>query len=134
MRTTVVPLAICLIWLCPAPARDDEGSDIRYDPATVVDVDGYVTEIREVAAPAALRGIHLLITSERSGEVDAYLGPSSFVREFVESFGKRSQVQVVGSKVKTANTSCVLARLVRKGSTTLYLRDERGNPFWARTT
>lgn len=128
-----VPLAVCLFWLYPAPARDD-GGEIRYDPSTVVDIEGYVSDIREVSAPAAVRGIHLVINSERGGEVDTYLGPTWFVSEFVENFGKRSQVQVTGSKVKVGNSSCILARLIKKGSTTLYLRDERGNPFWPRST
>ena len=128
-----VPLAMGLLWLAPAPAREDDG-EIRYDPSTVVEVDGYVADIHEVAAPTAIRGIHITINSEHGGDVDAYLGPTSFVRDFIENFGKRSQVHVSGSKVKTGNSTCVLARLIRKGETTLYLRDERGNPLWTRTT
>ena len=128
MRSSVL-LTFCLI---PFIVGDDR--EIRYDPATVVNITGVVEDIREVLAPPAVRGIHFLIKAETGGVVDAYLGPTWFVQEFVSNFGKRSEVQVIGSKVKSGNSVIVLAREVRKGEITLYLRDKDGNPFWNETT
>jgi hypothetical protein len=129
-------LACCwiLAFATPSTGASADGPRIRYDPATVVDVFGIVRDIREVTAPPEVRGIHLVIQSEQGDEVDAYLGPKQFVGEFVSSFGKGSKVQVIGSKVKSGNAVILLAREVRKGDTTLYLRDKRGNPYWDEET
>jgi hypothetical protein len=134
MRSSAL-LALGLSVLGPAPAllsADDQ--DLRYDPATVIDVTGIVEDIRETTTPPALRGLHLFMKPENGGQLDAYLGPTWFVKEFVSNFGRRSEVQVIGSKVKFGTSAVVLAREVRKGEITLYLRDKRGNPFWERQT
>lgn len=131
MRSSAV-LALALFVVGPGSPLAADDQNIRYDPATVVDVTGVVEDIRETAAP--LRGVHLFIKPESGGQLDAYLGPAWFVKEFISSFGRHSEVRVIGSKVRLGNSAIVLAREVRKGEITLYLRDKRGNSLWERQT
>ena len=62
--------------------------------------------------------------------IDVYLGPTAFIKDFEVTFAKGDRVHVIGSKVKYAGRPLILAREVRRDSTTLYLRDERGTPNW----
>jgi hypothetical protein len=46
------------------------------------------------------------------------------------SFAKGDEIALTGSKWKTGDAEMVLAREVVKGTDTLILRDEKGNPVW----
>ena len=46
------------------------------------------------------------------------------------SFAKGDEIALTGSKVKQDTADLVLAREVVKGSDTLVLRDDKGNPVW----
>jgi hypothetical protein len=125
-----VLLGTLLIFATFAGKVGDRAPEVRYDPATVVDLTGVVEDIREVATPGALRGIHIILKTEDGPEWDVYVGPSAFVKEFVSNFRKKAQIQVTGARVKGTNPALMLAREVRRGSVTLYLRDKEGRPFW----
>jgi len=45
-------------------------------------------------------------------------------------FKKGDEIAVTGSKVKSGDTDLVLVRQAQKGSDTLILRDDKGNPVW----
>jgi hypothetical protein len=45
-------------------------------------------------------------------------------------FAKGDEIAFTGSKVKQGDTDLVLAREVVKGTDTLVLRDQKGNPVW----
>ena len=101
----------------------------RYDPATTVELSGVVVATREVPRGGALHGLHLVVEDGREN-VDIYLGPADFMKQFDFTFAKGDQVDVTGSRVKWGGTTVVLAREVRRQSQTLYLRDAGGNPYW----
>jgi len=104
----------------------------RYDTTSQFDTMTVVAEQREVGTP--LNGIHILVrldtAKENSDTLDVYLGPTAFVKDFEVTFEKGDRVQVTGSKVKYGGNPLILARQVRRDSTTLYLRDEHGTPYW----
>jgi hypothetical protein len=106
----------------------------RYDSATTVDMMTVVADLREVPRGSPLSGTHLIVRPESGKEnsetIDVYLGPASYLKDFDVTFGKGDRVQVIGSKVKYGGASIVLARQVRRDSTTIYLRDEHGIPYW----
>jgi hypothetical protein len=104
----------------------------RYDPATVVDLPVVVTEVRAAAGENGLDGVRLIARTEADATIDVYLGPASFLKEFEITFAKGDRIQIIGSKVKFAGGSIVLAREVRKDSSTLYLRSKNGDPYWRR--
>lgn len=125
---TVVTVAQSL-RVASAPANAVNEQDPRYDPARVVNILGTVVEIHEVAYPGPLSGLHLAVKAD-AGTIDAYLGPLDFLKGFEVTFAKGDRIQVVGSKVKFRGSDVVLAREVSRDGTTLYLRDERGRPYW----
>lgn len=101
----------------------------RYDPAKVVNILGTVADIREVAYPGPLSGLHLAVKAD-AGTIDTYLGPMDFLKGFEVTFAKGDRIQVVGSKVKFRGSDVVLAREVSRDGTILYLRDAQGRPYW----
>jgi hypothetical protein len=131
MRSIVLGTLLIFAVTAAQSKTGDRDPDVRYDTTTVADITGVVESIREVAPPAPLPGIHLVLKAEDGSSLDVYLGPVSFVKEFVSNFGKRSQIQVIGSKAKSGTATIILAREVRRAEITLYLRDKHGKPFWS---
>lgn len=124
-------LLILMGLLAPRAAKGGQTSpaEPRYDPAATVEFDGVVTEMREVPRGSAMRGLHLTVDTGKES-LDVYLGPTEFMKLFDFSFTKGDRIYVVGSKVKLAGGTVVLAREVRRQSQTVYLRDSTGNPYW----
>ena len=106
----------------------------RYDSATTVDMMTVVADLREVPHGSPLSGTHLIVRPESAKEnsetIDVYLGPEAYLKDFEVTFAKGDRIQVIGSKVKYGGVPLILARQVRRDSTTLYLRDEHGAPYW----
>ena len=103
----------------------------RYDKSAEIDLMAVVTDAREVSRDAPLIGIYISVRSESDAPFEIYLGPSDFVKGFEITFNKGNRVHIFGSKVKVGGNSVVLAREVRKNESTLYLRDLKGEPYWA---
>jgi hypothetical protein len=104
-------------------------SEPRYDPAGEIDINGTVVSVREVPRGNPLSGLHLVVSTQ-SGEIDSYLGPADFVKEFDVTFSKGDTVNIIGSRVTFGGARVLLARQVRKGDVCLYLRDDTGYPNW----
>jgi hypothetical protein len=96
----------------------------RFDPSAVVNFEATVLEVKTSAV------VTLLVKTDTESSVDVYLGPVDFVKSFDITFRKGDRIHVAGSKVKSAGVTLVLAREVRKDSTTLYLRGKNGDPYW----
>jgi len=127
--TSPVWLALFMSTVEPRATAELEPS---YDVRTVVEVDATVVEIRSVPAHQFFGGVHLLVTVE-GAKLDVFLGPHNFVKEFnAIPLSEGGRVQIAGSKVKTNAGPVLLAREVRKGGTTFYLRNGRGDPYWQR--
>ena len=73
---------------------------------------------------------HLLVKTG-TDTVDVYLCPKSFLDDMGVSFSKADEIALTGSKVKQGEADLILAREVVKGSDTLVLRDDKGNPVWS---
>jgi hypothetical protein len=113
-----------------APAETEP----QYDTATTIDIMVVVTDVKEVAAGNPLSGYHLIARPEsakgNSETMDVYLAPADYLKDFDCHFAKGDRFQVKGSKVKHNGSPLVLAREVRLNTTTLYLRDDHGVPYW----
>jgi len=109
-------------------------SEPRYDTATSVDAMAVVTDVKEVARNNPLCGSHLIVRLEsarsETDTLEVYLGPADFLKDFAFNLAKGDRIEIKGSRVRFGGNPIVLAREVRKNSTTLYLRDERGTPYW----
>ena len=90
---------------------------------------GTVEEIKLPAKGSEREVVHLLM---KNGDavVDLYFCPKSFMDDMGVTFSKGDELAFTGSKVKYAGADLILAREVLKGSDTLVLRDDKGNPVW----
>jgi hypothetical protein len=85
----------------------------QYDPAIVVQVTGTVIRAREVPPTQPLSGLHLLIDSDNA-EIDTYLGPIDFLKQFEISFSEGNAVEAIGSRVALGlHMSCWLVRCAK---------------------
>jgi hypothetical protein len=86
---------------------------------------------------SALNGMHLVVRPESSKAnaetTDVYLAPDDYLKDFNCHFTKGDRLQVKGSKIKFNGSQVVLAREVRLESTTVYLRDDHGVPYWKKS-
>lgn len=131
-RCTILVLGVGLTARIGAAAQTDQ--EPRYDPATVVTMRVIVAEVKEVAIGNALPGIHLMVRQETSHadaeRTDVYVGPTAFLKDMGLAFAINDRMDVSGSKVKVGNGAVILAREVRRNTSTLYIRDQKGEPIW----
>ena len=112
-----------------APGKVDSGP--RYDTSTVVTFEAVVSEVRPGAKDSVPQGVSLVVKNDSDVLLTVYLGPADFVKGFEITFRKGDRIHVSGSKVKSGDGEIlVLARDVRKESSTLYLRGKGGEPYW----
>jgi hypothetical protein len=104
-------------------------SEPAYNPATVVDVRGIVTGVRQVSAGSPLAGVHLTVQS-KTGTFDVYVAPPDFLKFLKTSFKVGEQIDIVGSKVKFENADVLLTRQVDDGYAMITLRDPDGTTEW----
>ena len=106
----------------------------RYDGASVVDVDLIVMEVREVAKGNPLAGVHLMArpdtTRGESEPVDVYIAPAAFLKMMEFTIHAHDRLEVKGSRVKMGAAPVILASEVRRGDSTVYIRDRSGEPVW----
>jgi hypothetical protein len=99
----------------------------KYDTATEAKFKGTVEELK---MPPKAKDIAYLTIKSGTDTFDIYLCPKSFIDDMGVSFAKGDEIAFTGSKVKQGDADMVLAREVVKGTDTLVLRDEKGNPVW----
>lgn len=99
----------------------------KYDPATEVTVTGTVEDVVQVAHQGRGTGTHLKLKTD-SGMIAIHVGPTRYLEAQKFSFFKGDEITVTGSKVQKA----VIAREIKKGETSLTLRDSQGIPQWSR--
>jgi hypothetical protein len=111
----------------PAMAKDGAGATApAYNPATVVNVMGTVSAIRQVPGNDAMAGVHLTVKA-KTGTFDVVVGPAAFLKLTRTNFASGEYVEVQGSLV---NGNTVLSREVYGDDATLTLRDAAGTPVW----
>jgi hypothetical protein len=109
----------------PKPVRP------RYDPATEVTLTGTVEGVREIPHGTWSAGLHLILKTEQ-GAVEVHVGPAMFVATHGMTLAKGDRISVTGSKVHLDGGDALLAREIKKGDTSLKLRDSQGIPEWSR--
>ena len=126
----IIP-ALALLCLVPLAAQKaQEPSPPKYDFHAETKMKGTVEEVKLPPKGSEKEVAHLLLKTE-TDTVDVYLCPKSFLDDMGVSFSKGDEISVTGSKVKQGDADMVLAREVVKGTDTLVLRDEKGNPIWS---
>jgi hypothetical protein len=139
-RLAIVRFAIPVL-LCAAPlfavwagSPEQKDAEPKYDASSNIDVMVVVADVKDVPVGSPLNGTHLMVRPESSKSnaetTDVYLAPDDYLKDFGCHFAKGDRIQVKGSKVRFNGGPAVLAREVRLEATTVYLRDEHGEPYW----
>jgi hypothetical protein len=110
-----------------AMAKEGVAGGPNYNPATVVNVMGTVSAVRQVQGNDALAGVHLTVRAKSGSIFDVVVGPAAFLRLTRTNFSSGEYVEVQGSLV---NGNTVLSREVYGDDATLTLRDATGTPVW----
>ena len=134
-RPSLLSLLIASAFLALAvrPAIASEPNPPKYDLQTETKIKGTVQDVTLPAAGHEKEAVHLVLKIG-SDTIEVYLCPKSFLDEMGVEFNKGDEIAVTGSKVKSGDTDLVLARQAQKGSDTLILRDDKGNPVWIWST
>ena len=115
--------------------KETAAAEPRYD-TTNVDAIMVVADVKEITE-GPLMGMHLMVRPEtaraNSETTDVFLAPDEYLKNFECHFAKGDRIQVKGSKVRFNGGQMVLAREVRLQTTTLYLRDDQGTPYWKKS-
>jgi hypothetical protein len=131
---TVSPVtALLCTLLCIAPLfaqKAQQTSPPKYDVHTETKMKGTVEEVQLPPKGSEKEAAHLLVKTG-TDTVDIYLCPKSFLDDMGVSFSKGDEIAITGSKAKQGEADLILAREVVKGTDTLVLRDEKGNPVWS---
>jgi hypothetical protein len=141
MKRIVSLLLSLVLFACLAPAQQRPMKGMKgmgmmmpnYDPAKEVTVTGTVEEVVQQPAQGRMPmgGVHLMLkTADKTVEV--HVGPNFFLNEKKVTFAKGDQVQVIGAEFEQNGTKGIIAREIKRGDTTLTLRDEKGIPKWSR--
>jgi hypothetical protein len=122
--------AVALLCTLPLVAqKSQETSPPKYDVHTETKMKVTVEEVKLPPKGSEKEVAHLLVKTG-TDTVDVYLCPKSFLDDMGVSFSKADEIALTGSKVKQGEADLILAREVVKGSDTLVLRDDKGNPVW----
>lgn len=111
-------------------ARDDSTSSPKYDTHSETKMTATVQELK-LPPKGNEKDVAHLFAKNGTDTIDIYLCPESFLADMGITFSKGDEIALTGSKVKHGEADLVLAREVVKGSDTLVLRDDKGNPVWS---
>jgi len=126
----VFPVVALLCILPLAAQKAQETSSPKYDVQTETKMKGTVEEVKLPPKDSEKEVAHLLVKTG-TDTADVYLCPKSFLDDMGVSFSKGEEIALTGSKVRQGEADLILAREVVKGTDTLVLRDEKGNPIWS---
>ena len=121
---------VALLCTLPLVAQKAQEASPKYDVHTETKMKGIVEEVKLPPKGSEKEIAHLLVKTG-TDTADVYLCPKSFLDDMGVSFSKGDEIALTGSKVKQGEADLILARIVVKGTDTLVLRDERGNPVWS---
>jgi len=102
-----------------------------YNPATVETLSGAVETVDKVMPMKGMySGIHLMVKTDKE-TISVQLGPEWYIERLDTKIQKGDKIEVKGSRVTFAGEPAIIAAEVKKGDSTLVLRDSAGIPAWA---
>ena len=126
IHNPLFPILLAIIFL-QALASAQAGP--KYDAGSEMKFKGTIEELKLPPKGSEKEIAHLMIKNG-TDILDIYLCPKSFMDDMGVTFAKGDEIAFTGSKVKGV-ADLILAREVVKGTDTLVLRDEKGNPVWS---
>jgi hypothetical protein len=103
----------------------------NYNPATVETISGVVESVDKVTPLKGMySGIHLMVKTDKE-TISVDLGPEWYIERLDTKIEKGDKIEVKGSRVTLSGKPAIIAAEVKKGDSTLVLRDSAGIPAWA---
>lgn len=103
----------------------------RYDTAREVTLKGIITKVETHMGRMGWNGTHLGVRIETE-ILTVHVGPSSYLAQQGFSLAVGEQIEVSGSRISFEGSDVLIAREIKKGETTLTLRNSQGIPGWSR--
>jgi len=102
-----------------------------YNPATVETLSGAVETVDKVMPMKGMHsGVHVVLKTDKE-TISVQLGPEWYIERLDTKIQKGDKIEVKGSRVTFAGKPAIIAAEVKKGDSTLVLRDSAGIPAWA---
>ena len=102
-----------------------------YNPATVETIAGTVESVDKIMnTNGKSYGIHLKVKTEKE-TLPVHLGPAWHIDKLATKIEKGDKIEVKGSRVVMTGKPAIIAAEVKKGNSTMHLRDQNGRPVWA---
>ncbi len=102
-----------------------------YNPATVETLSGTVESVDKITPMKGMNsGIHVMLKTDKE-TISVHVGPEWYIERQDVKLEKGDKIEVKGSRVTFADKPAVIAAEVKKGDSTLVLRDGSGIPAWA---
>jgi len=126
-------VAVCTLslWLgaCGTPDRTLPARS----PALpgVYTADGQVLGVERPLPQDPAANVHLIFQAKGEAPVRVELGPGWYLHEGKLHFDPKDDVSIEGQRIDHNGDSLVVAKSIRKGPTTLQLRDEHAEPLWS---
>ena len=122
-----VLLSLITLLVCSAVSLAQTGP--KYDATTEAKFKGTIEELK-IPPKGKEKDIAYITIKSGSDTFEIYLCPKAYIDDMGVIFAKGDEVAFTGSKVKQGDIDMILAREVVKGTDTLILRDDKGNPVW----
>jgi len=102
-----------------------------YDPAKVETVSGTVEAVTQVVP---MKGMYpaVAVTLKTDKEaISVHLGPEWYISRLDTKIEKGDSIEVKGARTTFSGKPAIIAAELKKGDTTLVLRDVQGIPAWS---
>lgn len=102
-----------------------------YNPATVETLTGTVESVDKIAPMKGMHaGIHVMLKTDKE-TISVHLGPEWYIERLDTKIEKGDKIDVKGSRITFEGKPAIIAAELKKGDSTLVLRDNAGIPAWA---
>jgi hypothetical protein len=102
-----------------------------YKPATIETLSGTVESVDKMTPMKGMHsGVHVMLKTDKE-TIPVHLGPEWYIERLDTKIEKGDKIEVKGSRVTFADKPAIIAAEVKKGDSTLVLRDSTGIPAWA---
>ena len=102
-----------------------------FDPAAMVSFEGEVLTVTEVDADTG-NGVHMVVRDTDGQEVEVRIGPAAYLAQQGIQLNVGDQVEVRGVPMRIDDAPTFVAAAIVRGDDSWVLRDESGQPAWAR--
>jgi hypothetical protein len=130
MRLFSVWALSCLLGACAGNQAADPNVRRPAIPE-VYTADGRVLGVERPLPEDPVTNVHVIFQARNEEPVNVELGPGWYMDEGKLRFDPKDDISVEGRREVRNGKTVIVARSVRKGSTTLRLRDEDARPLWS---